>query len=350
MYKTMMWVAFAAAISLALGSLAGCTKTPEQLVADLGDSQTLVREKARVALEEMGTEAIPALLAGMDEHGEALGGIQIVLLAIGEEAYEPCEAKLKEICKADPVNDNAVTVLMTVMEEVGTPKQILKTYLAAAAEGGAVDKYMLKLLLRIEPPKDDVTIDPGMNLRYAPVRFAYKKSPDLATSRALARVCLHDTELGAKTSEMNRDKDEEVYWAQWRMQDPLVRAMVSRYMTYDIFHGYHDNFVPKILKEEKKANAEDPMTAMGELATVWRKSRYDTKAPERLALAHAGFKTYFATNPHTYDEPCLIYTALEEISKPVRGAFDEHNRKREMKALDEALAPLAEDRKAACAD
>ena len=349
MHRIMAWAAIAVTATLALGSLGGCTKTPEQLVVDLGDPQTLVREKARVALIELDTAAIPALLAGLDT-AEAYGGIEKVLLAIGEETYAPCEAKLSEACRADPVNDQAITVLMNVMEEVGTPKQILSTYLAAVAEGGAVDKYMLKLLLRIEPPKDDVTIDPGMNLRYAPVRFTYKKDPDLATSRALARVCLHDTKLGAKTAEMNRDKDEEIYWNQWRMRDPLVRAMVSRYMTDDIYHAYHDNFAPTILKEERAANAEDPLVAMGELATVWRKRNYDTKAPERITLAYAGFKTYFATNPHTYDEPCLVYTTLEELAKPVRSSLDENRRKREMKALDEALVPLVADRELACAE
>ncbi len=325
----------------------GCTKTPEQLVTDLGDPQTLVREKAKTQLLELDTQSIPALLAGID-NPEAMGGIGNVLTLIGEESYAPTAARVAELCAVAEPNDEAVDILLGVLEEVGTPDQILDDYLKATATGGCVDAAMLKLLLRLEPPKDDVTIDPGMNLRYSPVRFAYKKDPDLATSRALARLCLHDPALGKKVAEMNRDKDEEIYWNQWRMHDPLVRANLTRHLDEVIWGEYHDNFIPDILADEWKANADDPITAVAVLGTEWRKRRYDRKAAERVTDAHQGLKTYFAANDHFYDEPCLCYQALEEITKPVRGALDEHKRKRELEALDGALTALATDREAAC--
>ena len=339
---------FVVGLVLAAGLLTtGCTKTPEQLVADLGDPQTLVREKAKTQLLELDTQAIPALLGGVAV-ADAHGGISECLTKIGEESYTPTAAKVVELCAAGDPDQAAVDMLMGVLEETGTPEQILGDYIKASETGGCADKAMLDLILRIEPPKDDVTIDPGMNLRYSPVRFAYKKDPDLATSRALARLCLHDPVLGKKVAEMNRDKDEEIYWNQWRMHDPLIRANLTRHLDEVIWGEYHDNFIPDILADEWKADADDPITAVAVLGSEWRKRRYDAKAAERLTDAHQGLKTYFAANDHFFDEPCLCFQALEEISKPVRGALDEHKRKRELQALDEALAALATDREAAC--
>ena len=334
------------ALSIVL-AVTGCTKPPEQLVVDLGDPQLLVREKAKQGLLELDKQAIPALLAGIED-GEAQGGIGNVLTKIGEASYEPSSVRIHELCKADEPNKGAIAELMKVMEAVGTPAEILDSYLAAAAEGGCADRAMLSLIKRIQPPKNDVTIDPGTNLRYKPVRFRYKRGPDLTASRALARLCLYDPVLGNKAMEMTRDKDEEVYWNQWRMHDPLVRASVSRHMSDIIWGEFHDNFVPDILAEEEKANPEDPLMLMGELATYWRGRRYDPYAASRLTRAHQGLEVYFATNDHFFDEPCLCYQALEEIAKPVRGSLDSANRKKEMQALDEALAPLAADREAAC--
>ena len=334
-------------VSLAGLLITGCTKTPEQLVADLGDPQTLVREKAKTQLLELDAQAIPALLGGVAV-AEAHGGIRECLTKIGEASYAPTAAKAVELCAAGSPDQAAVDMLMDVLEETGTPEQILGDYLKAAQAGGCADKAMLQLLMRLEPPKDDVTIDPGMNLRYNPVRFAYKKDPDLATSRALARVCLHDPILGKKVAEMNRDKDEEIYWNQWRMHDPLIRANLTRHLDEVIWGEYHDNFIPDILAEEWKANADDPIVSLAVLATEWRKRRYDAKAAERLTDTREGLKTYFAANDHFYDEPCLCYQALEEIAKPVRGSLDENKRQREVQALDEALAALATEREAAC--
>ncbi|MDP7114820.1 MAG: hypothetical protein QGH45_22795, partial [Myxococcota bacterium] len=60
--------AAACAVVQAVGiALAGCTKPPDKLVTDLGDSQTLVREKARTALKELGPEAVPFLLDGLTD-------------------------------------------------------------------------------------------------------------------------------------------------------------------------------------------------------------------------------------------------------------------------------------------
>jgi len=325
----------------------GCTKTPEQLVAELGDPQTLVREKAKQQLLDLDAQAIPALLGGVAV-ADAHGGIASVLIHIGEESYAPTAAKVVELCAAGTPDQASVNILMRVLEETGTPDQILGDYINAAQVGGCADKAMLDLILRLEPPKDDVTIDPGMNLRYSPVRFAYKKDPDLPTSRALARLCLYDPVLGKKVAEMNRDKDEAIYWNQWRMHDPLIRANLSRHLDDVIWGEYHDNFIPDILAEEWKANADDPIVSMAVLATEWRKRRYDAKAAERLTDTREGLKTYFATNDHYFDEPCLCFQALEEITKPVRGSLDESKRKREVQALDEALAALATDRETAC--
>ena len=340
-------VAWVVLVLLAGLLASGCTKTPEQLVTDLGDSQTLVREKAKQGLLELDAQAIPALLGGIED-AEARGGIGRVLTLIGEASYEPSAAKVTELCGAATVDQEAVDTLLGVLEETGTPNKILNDYLEAVAVGGCVDKAMLGLLLRLEPPKDDVTIDPGLNLRYAPVRFAYKKGPDLATSRALARLCLHDPVLGKKVAEMNRDKDEEIYWNQWRMHDPLIRANLTRHLDEVIWGEYHDNFIPDILAEEWKANPDDPIVSMAVLASEWRKQRYDSKAAQRLADTHQGLQTYFSTHDHYFDEPCLCYQALEEITKPVRGSLDEAKRKRDVQALDEALAALATDREAAC--
>ncbi len=339
-------VALIALLALVLG---GCTKTPEQLVTELGDSQTLVRAKAEQTLMEMDrASAIPALLAGITDD-EARGGIQTVLIAYGEEVYDPAFARIGEVCTGGEADQDAVNSLLEVLEEVGDPDKILKSYLAATGEGGCAEKALLTLINAIEPPKNDVTIDPGMNLRYKPVRFAYKANPDLTDSRALARLGLYDPELGQKVADMNRDKDETMYWAQWKMHDAIVRASLCRYLSDDIWYSYHDNFIPEYMKEEKKADEEDPLMLMALLASDYRgRSGYDRKAADKVTRVHAGLQTYFASNDHYFDEPCLVYTAVEEIAKPARAALDEKKRKKEMRELDEALTALAATREQAC--
>jgi hypothetical protein len=338
-----------ALISLLALALGGCTKTPDQVVADLGDPQTLVRAKAEQSLMEMDrATAIPALLAAID-NTDARDGIQGVLIAYGEEVYDPTFARIGEVCRATEIDQVSVDSMLKVLEEIGTPQQILDSYMAASKDGGCAEKALLTLVNRIEPPKNDVTIDPGMNLRYKPVRFAYQGNPDLTDSRALARLGLYDPELGQKVADMNRDKDEAVYWAQWKMHDAIVRASLCRFLSEDIWYSYHDNFIPDTMKEEEKADPEDPMMLMADLASGYRdRTGYDRKAAEKITRLNASLQTYFASNDHFYDEPCLVYQAVEEMAKPSRAALDEKKKKKEMKALDEALTVLAATRELAC--
>lgn len=330
-----------------LGSvLSGCPATPEKLVEDLGDPQTLVQEKARVALKEMGADAIPYLMVGLEIEASRVNAKNL-LIGVGDAAFYPSVTKIEEVCGAAEVDEAIIDSLVDVVENTATPAEVLDTYIDFTNDSRCAETKMLELLKRLEPVKDDVTVDPGENLRYVPVRLAYQANPDLPNSRALARICLYDKQLGTKVSIKNRDKDESVYWAQWRMHDPLIRANLCLYLDEDIWGAYHDNFVPEILGEELKANEEDPIAQMGQFASNWRK-RADKKAIAPLPLAHQGLKEYFANNEHYADEPCLVYTALEGMAVPVRAALEDNKRKKEIEQLDADLALLKVDKDAAC--
>ncbi len=355
--REVMWIR-TAVITVALLGLglawAGCTKTPEQLVADLGDPQTLVQEKARQALGEMGREAMPYLIEGMSDEA-ARANCQAMLIEMGEDVIDDVFQKADELCMNDehsPTVDALYEVLLATCKDSENGGDVLKRYVEYTKEHACNERRALELLLAIEPPKDDVTVDPGENLRYKPMRFAYKADPDLATSRALARVCLYDTELGDRVADMNRDKDEEIYWKQWRLHDPLVRANLARYLNEDIWGVYHDNFIPDILREELKADKDDPLAQLGLFATRWR-DRLDGRAIEPLPKAQAGLKAYYdgAAPGTTYDdEACLVFTAMEDIGKEIRKAMaeDEKRQARNIARLDEYMAALKVDKDAYC--
>lgn len=335
----------AAVVAALLGGLvlAGCEKPPEKLVEELGDPQTLVREQAKESLKEMGPTAIPLVLPALS-NPEAQDNVVEVLKYFGEDSYEQTLATMTGFCE-DPA---AMAAATGVLKETGTPTQIVDAYLAATKAQDCTEASLRDLALEIEPDRNDVTVDQSENLRYKPVRFLYKGSPDLDTSRALARLCLYDADLGSKALPMTRDKDEEAYWAQWRMHDPLVRAAVARYTDDVIWGEYHDNFIPDIVEDELEADDSDPVGQIGALAINWRK-RVDMDAVEPLARAHAGVKAYYEANPHYADEPCLVYKALEDLGNVVGGKLeDDSRRKREKAALDEAMAALKADKEAAC--
>lgn len=322
--------------------LSACTRPPEKLVEDLGDSQTLVQEKARQALREMGGAAVPYLLDGVATEA-ARTNVTELLIQAGDPALEPTLGRLEQHCD-DPAT---LESLLAVVEQVGNAGDMLDAYTAATREGRCTEKPLLLTLLALEPPKDDVTVNIKENLRYKPVRFAYKAKPDLASSKALARLCLYDEELGWKVSGMNRDKDEQVYWDQWRMKDPLVRANIAVYLDDVIWSGYYENLIPDILREEAAEDAEHAATKIGQLATGWRK-RLNAKAATPLVAAHAAVKTHYAANPGLFDEECLCYHAIEQIAEPIRPALDKKNRKNWIQTFDEALAAVTADREATC--
>jgi hypothetical protein len=324
-------------------ALAGCEKPPETLVEELGDPQTLVREQAKEALKEMGPAAIPVTLVALSNE-DARDNAKDVLISFGEESYTQTLAKMPELCESEA----AMAAAVDVLEATGTPTLIVDAYIAASKAQECTEGALRDLALQIQPDRTDVTIDQNENLRYKPARFLYKGSPDLDTSRALARLCLYDADLGSKALPMTRDKDEAAYWAQWKMHDPLVRASVARYTDDVIWGDYHDNFIPDIVKEEFAADPDDVVAHIGALAANWRK-RVDMKAVEPLAAAHAGTKAYYEANPHYADEPCLVYKALEDLGNVVGGKLtDNKRRKKEKAALDEAMAALKADKEAVC--
>ncbi len=330
--------------ALALGiALGGCTKTPDKLVIDLGDSQTLVREKARTALKELGPEAVPYLLDGLTD-GAVRDGAGGVLVEIGDASLEPTVARLDQLCEDEEALDTALHVVTSL----ATPSDIVEAYVAASREGRCTERALLEEALALEPDKTDVTVNIKENLRYNPARFAYKANPDESASRALARLCLYDEELGWKVSDMNRDKDQEIYFAQWRMQDPLVRANLAAYLTDVIWSGYYDNEIPAIVKEEVKASPDAAATKIGTFATSWRTRLNGPKSVGQLTDAHTAVKAHYAASPGMFDEECLVLHALEEMAAPIRQVLDEKNRKRDIQALDEAIAAVRTDREAAC--
>lgn len=323
--------------------LAGCEKSPETLVEELGDPQTLVREQAKEALKEMGTAAIPLTLGALADD-EARDNAKEILIYFGEESFTQTLAKMPELCQSEASKAAAIDVL----EATGTPTKIVDAYIAASKTQECTEGALRDLALKLQPDRTDVTVDQNENLRYKPARFLYKGNPDLDTSRALARLCLYDADLGSKAFPMTRDKDEAAYWAQWRMHDPLVRASVARYTDDVIWGDYHDNFIPEIIKEEFTADPDDAVAHIGALAANWRK-RVDMKAVEPLAAAHAGVKAYYEANPHYEDEPCLVYKALEDLGNVVGGKLtDDKRRKKEKAALDEAMTALKVDKEAVC--
>jgi len=334
---------FTCAALLAGLVLAGCEKPPEKLVEELGDPQTLVREQAKESLKEMGPTAIPLILPALTSD-EARDNVVEVLTYFGEESYEQTLASMDNFCEEDA----AMAAATGVLKQTGTPTQIIDAYIAASKAQTCTEASLRDLALEIEPDRSDVTVDQSENLRYKPARFLYKGNPDVDTSRALARLCLYDVDLGKTALPMTRDKDEEAYWAQWRMRDPLVRASIARYTDDVIWGDYHDNFIPEIVKEELKADPHDAMGNIGALAINWRK-RVDMRAVEPLAKAHAGVKAYYEANPHYEDEPCLVYKALEDLGNVVGGKLaDDKRRKKEKAALDEAMAALKADKETAC--
>jgi len=333
-------------VALLSSVMVGCPATPEKMVEDLGDPQTLVQEKARVALKEMGADAIPYLMVGLETEASRENAKNL-LIGVGDASFYPAVTKIEEVCGGAEVDEGIIDALIDVVEETATPAEVLDTYIDFTNDKRCAETKMLELLKRLEPVKDDVTVDPGENLRYVPVRMAYQANPDLPNSRALARICLYDKELGDKVADMNRDKDEAIYWAQWRMHDPLIRANLCVYLNEDIWGAYHDNFIPEILKEEMKADKEDPIAQMGLFASKWRK-RADRKAIEPLPIAHQGLKEYYANNEHYDDEACQVYTALEDMAVPVRAALEDKKRKKEIEQLDADLALLKVDKDAAC--
>ncbi len=336
------WVATSAAVLIAGAMVAGCAKPPDKLVTDLGDSQTLVREKARTALKELGPEAVPYLLDGLTDPG-VRDGASGVLVEIGDASLVPTLARLDKLCADEEALDSAMLVAVTL----GSPTDLLEAYLAASKEGRCTEKKLMDEVLGLEPDKTDVTVNIKENLRYAPVRFAYKATPDLPTSKALSRLCLYDEELGWSVSDKTREIDQQIYFDQWRIKDPLIRANMAAHLTDVIWSGYYDNEIPAILKEEAKEDPEHAATQIGLLATSWR-TRINASAIAHLAGAHAAVKAYYATNTGLFDEECLCLHAIEQTAKPLRQTLDEKNRKRDIQALDEALAAVTADREAAC--
>ncbi len=337
-------LAAACAVVLAVGiALAGCTKPPDKLVTDLGDSQTLVREKARTALKELGPEAVPFLLDGLTD-GEARAGAAGVLIEIGDVSLEPTLARLDQLCEEEEALDSALHVITSL----ASPSDIVDAYVAASREGRCTERALLGESLALKPDKTDVTVNIKENLRYKPVRFAYKASPDQSSSRALARLCLYDEALGWKVSDMNRDKDEAIYFAQWRIKDPLVRANLATYLTAVIWSGYYENEIPAIVKEEVKADPDHAATKLGLLATGWRGRLNGPKAVAQLTEAHAAVVAHYAAESGMFDEECLCLHAVEEMAEPIRQLLDEKNRKKDIQALDEVVAAVRTDREAAC--
>lgn len=322
----------------------GCTKTPDKLVIDLGDSQTLVREKARTALNELGPEAVPYLLDGLTQGGDVTDGASGVLVEIGDASLEPTMARLEQLCE----DEQAMSAAMHVVKTLGSPADILNAYTGATTEGRCTEKMLLGDVLALEPDKTDVTVNIKENLRYKPVRFAYKAAPALPVSKALARICLYDEELGWAVADKNREMDQQIYFAQWKMKDPLIRANLSTYMTDWIWTGYYDNEIPGLLKEEIKEDPADAATAIGVAATEWRTRLNGQKAVTRVTEAHSAVKAYYAGNTGLFDEECLCLWALEEITEPIRQTLDEKNRKRDIQALDDAKAAITADRETAC--
>ncbi len=337
-------VATCTALVLAGALLGGCEKTPDKLVIDLGDSQTLVREKARTTLKDLGPEAVPFLLDGLVQGGDVTSGSADVLIEIGDASLEATTARLEQLCE----NDEAMGAAMRVFKALGSPTDVLNAYTDATTEGRCTEKMLLAEVLALEPDKTDVTVNIKENLRYKPARFAYKAGPAQPASRALARLCLYDEELGWAVAEKNRDLDQQIYFDQWRMKDPLVRANLAAYMTDWIWTGYYDNEIPGILKAETKEDAANVATAIGVAATEWRTRLNGAKAVARVTEAHTAVKAHYASNSGLFDEECLCLYALEEITEPIRQTLDEKNRKRDIQALDEAKAAITADREAAC--
>jgi hypothetical protein len=322
----------------------GCTKTPDQYVADLGDPQTLVQEKARQALKELGKEAMPYLIDGMTNEA-ARANCQAMLIDMGDEVVGDVFDKADDLCMSnenDPTIDALYEVLLATCKDSDAGGTVLKKYIGYSVERSCNEKRALDLMLAIAPPKDDVTVDPGENLRYKPARFAYKADADLATSRALARICLYDFATGDSVADMNRDKDEEIYWKQWRMHDPLVRANTARYLNPDIWGVYEDNFIPDIIKEELKADKDD------------RRDRFDLDDFDSLPKAQAGLKAYYdnAAGGTVYeDESCLVFAALADMGKDARKAMVDEDEKKYTKhiaKLDEYMTALTIDKDAYC--